>query len=265
MSLFLERQSVQRKRRWGKRLRELERALIAALGIMVGLVALYGLYRVVFLGSIFQVQKIIVDGNWHYLTADWVARLAGVKRGDNLFWMSVSEVHERLRTEPWVKEAAVRRKIPDTLWIFVEEYRPAAIVAAEELYYVDAEGVVVKRVEGNEAKDLPVLTGLATEAGGALAEGERAKLREMLALLAAARGSAFLAQHGIAEIHYDATKGYSVVTRHEPMQVLLGQQALAERVTELDRTMSAVSARGGRIKYMLANEPGRMVVGYRPS
>jgi cell division protein FtsQ len=265
MSLFLERQSVQRRRRWVKGLRQFERVLIAALGVVVGLFALYGLYRVVFLGSVFQVQKIVVDGNWHYLSADWVARLSGIKRGDNLFWMSVGQVHERLSSEPWIKRTAVRRRLPDTLWIYVEENRPAAIAAAGCLFYVDAEGTVIKRVEGGEAKDLPVLTGLSLSESGELAEGEGERLRGMLSLLDLASHSSFIEGRGIAEIHIDAVKGYSIITRREPVEILLGTEALAERMAQLDRMSSAIAAHGGRIKYMLANEQGRMVVGYRPS
>jgi cell division protein FtsQ len=265
MSVFLQRQTVQRRRRWIKRLRQLERALLASLVVLAGLFALYGLYRAVFLGSVFRIEKIVAEGNWRRLNAQSVAWLAGVARGDNLFWMSVAEVHARLREEPWIKEAAVRRKLPDTLWIYVEEATPVGILADGALSYVDSEGRVIVRASGAGEKDLPVFTGISAGAQGDLSEEDAAHLREMVELLPLLQQSTFLQERGIAEVHYDARRGCSIVTRRTPMQVFLGQSDLAERLARIDRMWRVIGERQGRIHYMLANEQGRIVVGYRPS
>ncbi|MFA4874301.1 MAG: FtsQ-type POTRA domain-containing protein [bacterium] len=265
MSVFLERQQVQKKRQWTRRLRQIERGLIAAAVVIAGLVCLYGLYRIIFLGSTFNVKRIVAEGNWHYLTADGVAALSGVNEGDNLFWVSVSDVYKKLRTEPWVKKAAVRRRLPNTLWIYVEEFRPAAIIAADALYYVDAEGDIVKKVEPGEEKDFPVITGIPVTDGTTLASSDATRVGEMLGIIEKFRATRIGGEHDIAEMHYDEVNGYSIMTRREPMQILIGQSDLQERISQIDRMSSAIEARAGRIQYMMANEDGRIIVRYRPS
>ncbi len=265
MSLFLERQQVQKKRQWHKRLRLMERGLLAAAVVIVGFVCLYLLYRVVFLGSTFSVKRIVAEGNWHFLSAQGVAALSGVSEGDNLFWLSVNDVYKKLRSDPWIKEAAVRRKLPDTLGIYVEEYRPVAIVSADALYYVDAEGNLIKRVEPGEEKDFPVLTGISVAEGTTLATSDAKRVNEMLDFITRFRATPFGERHDVAEMHYDEVNGYSLVTRREPMQILIGQSDLPGRLMQIERMSKELEARGDRIQYMLANEDGRIVVRYRPS
>ena len=77
--------------------------------------------------------------------------------------------------------------------------------------------------------------------------------------------SRFGAEQGVAEVHYDELIGYSIVTRREPMQILIGHTNLAGRVKRLDRMIGAIAARQGRIQYMLADEDGRIIVRYRPT
>ena len=265
-SVFLKRQSVRRRRDWTRKLRQVERALLSVVLVFAGVGLLYGLYLVVFLGDTFAVRRIIVDGEWRALSAQGLAELSGVKEGDNLFWISVGEVHRRLRSDPWVKATAVRRRLPDTLWIYVEEYVPAAILASGGgLVYVDGAGVPFKRVEASDNKDYPVLTGIEPGEDATLSDGDAARVREMLALLDLFRTTALGKERDVAEIHFDRMTGYALVTRLQPMQILFGQAALADRMAELAKLQTAIGSRGGRIQYMLANEPGRIIVKYQTS
>ena len=265
-SVFLKRQTVRRHRDWTRKLRQVERALLAVVLVFAGVGLLYGLYLVVFLGDTFAVRRIIVDGEWRALSAQGLAELSGVKEGDNLFWISVGEVHERLRADPWVKATAVRRRLPDTLWIYVEEHAPAAILASGAgLFYVDSEGTPFKRVEATDGKDYPVFTGVELGEDTALSGEDALRVREMLRLIGLFRASQFGRERDVAEIHYDRMTGYALVTRAQPMQILFGQAALADRMAELDRLRTAIGSREGRIQYMLANEPGRIIVKYQTS
>lgn len=265
MSVFLQRQTVRRRRRWGFKLRQVERVLLSVLIVIVGVFALYGLYRMIFLGGTFQVKNIVVEGRFANLSAEGVEQIAGVHRGDNLFWLSVSQVHERLMQAPWVKDAVVRRRLPDTLWVYVEEHDPAAIVAAGELYYVDAQGTLIKRVEAGESTDYILLTGLGLDEQGHLSGEDVARVREMLAVADRFKVGSFGTKHEVAEVHYDTVRGYSLITRREPMQILIGLSELPQRIDQIDTLSRAIVSKGDRIQYMLANENGRIVVRYRQS
>ncbi len=265
MGIFQKRQTVKRKRRWADKLRQIERILLSMLIVVAGFAALYGLYRLVFLGSAFELEKVVVEGNWKRLSPGEVTVLSGARKGDNLFRMSVSDIYDRLNSGPWVKEAAVRRRLPDTLWIYIEEYDPVAIVSSKGFYYVDADGRVVKRLEAGDDKDMPLITGIKLDESGEGIDGGDGNLMGALEILNLFERSRFGGEQGVAEVHYDELIGYSIVTRREPMQILIGHTNLAGRVKRLDRMIDAIAARQGRIQYMLADEDGRIIVRYRPT
>ena len=265
MDVFLKRQDVRRRRQWGQKLRQIERALLSMLIMVVSLAAVYGLYRLVYMGSAFEIERVVVEGSWNKLSGDEIAVRSGVKAGDNLFWISVDDVHERLRNVPWIEEVAVRRRLPDTLHIYVEEFTPVAILAANAFYFVDDDGTLIKEVDAGEGMDLPVLSGLSVTGTGEIGKDDSKRLKDMLSILDVFGRSRFGREDGIAELNYDDVRGYSIVTRNNPIRVLLGKRDLAERVRQVDRMIGAMTADMPPIRYMIANENGRVIVRYRPS
>jgi cell division protein FtsQ len=265
MDVFLKRQDVRKRRQWGKKLRQFERILLSMLVIVAGLAAMYGFYRLVFMGPAFAVKKVVVEGDWRMLSAEKVAALSGVKAGDNLFAISVSDVHKRLGSEPWIEEIAVRRRLPDTLCIYVREYVPVALIAGSDFYYVDGNGVIIKKPDPGEGKDLPVFSGISVAIDGTVS-GENAKrLQVMLGIRDLFDKSRFGRREGLSEVNVDEVKGYSVVTREHPMQILIGESDFEERIRQVDRMINAVTAGRSPIRYMVANEKGRVIVRYRAS
>lgn len=234
--------------------------------ILAGLAALYGIYMLVFLSSYFGISDIVVKGHWEHLDAAGLVEVAEVKQGDNLFLMNVKEVHHRLTNEPWVREAAVRRHLPHTLLITVEEYEPVAIlVKADGMHYVDEDGVVFKALEPRDSKDYPFITGVAgyVETFRIRDEGEKHFVQQAFNIMDAVNELKLGKKLGIAEIHFDPIRGFSVVTDRRPMEILLGSRNLDDRLARLDRMEGNIRKRGGQIRYILADEAGRVIVRYR--
>jgi cell division septal protein FtsQ len=253
MSVFLERQKVRKRKAIGKWFRLVERILFSVAIILGGVALLYGLYLLVFLGPVFSVREINIEGKIVRSTLQSVIDSSGVKEGENLFGINVEKVHENLKANPWISHAAVRRRLPHTIWIYVDEYDPAAVVGTKEgLSFVDHEGTIFKKVEGTDPKSLPVITGIAPE-----------KIKEALSLLSLYEGSSFGQNWGISELHFDNAKGYSIVTEKGPVEILLGQDAYASRLDLLSRWQGVIGRKGGRITYIIANEEKRITVGYR--
>jgi len=125
MSIFLERQEVRKKKQWGAWLKRVERASLAVMIVVAGFVMLYGLYVLVFLGPYFSVADIVVQGRWQHLDVASLVAQSGARAGDNLFFLNVNAVHDRLMENPWVRRTTVRRQLPHTLLIAVEEYVPS--------------------------------------------------------------------------------------------------------------------------------------------
>lgn len=74
--------------------------------------------------------------------------------------VDVSAIRERLLDYGWVKDARVSRRFPDTLVIDIVERKPAALWQDDDrLSLIDAEGVVLDRVQVSRMPDLPLLIG----------------------------------------------------------------------------------------------------------
>lgn len=265
MSVFLERQEVRKRKGWGTILRRVERICLSVMIVLAGLAALYGLYILVFMGSYFAIDDIVVRGHWTRLDAPGLIEISGVKQGDNLFMLGVGEVHNKLMTNPWVREVAVRRHLPHTLMIAVEEYKPVAVVVkAGGMYYVDVDGVMFKQVGAYDDKDFPFITGVREylDLKGNPDDGERTFIKRSIAVLEALEKTSMGKRYGVSEISFDAGCGFMAVMERDALEVLLGMDDVEERIARLDRFTPLIDRRGGTVDYILVDEPGRVIVKY---
>lgn len=104
--------------------------------LSMGLVVLLGLFllwkggnwlldELLYQNGFFAIQRIAIttDG---VIDTDHYRRWAGVQRGDNLLQIDLARVKRDLESVPWVREAAVKRVLPDTLLIRVQERQAIA-------------------------------------------------------------------------------------------------------------------------------------------
>lgn len=75
----------------------------------------------------FNAETIEVTGNTRY-TAEELLEKGDLKIGQNLFRLDKFEVIDRMKTLPYVKEVTIKRKLPNTLSITVEENLPVVWV-----------------------------------------------------------------------------------------------------------------------------------------
>ncbi len=127
--------------------------------------------------------------------------LGGVQRGANLWTLDAAEVARAMAAHPWVKTVDVRRALPDSLQVRVEEHVPAALAVMGDLYVVDADGVPFKKVSGADALDLPLLTGVTREEAARAPEETAARFRGALSLLAA--WDRTVERPGLSEVHLE--------------------------------------------------------------
>ncbi|HEX2236163.1 MAG TPA: FtsQ-type POTRA domain-containing protein [Actinomycetota bacterium] len=143
---------LSRRRRAVQRARRRRMALWGASGAALAAVA-----WVAFWSPLLAVRGIQVSGGRHISRAQVQDATALV--GDNLLLLSTTDVERRVERLPWVKSAAVVRRLPGTVRVEVVERRPAAVLAAEGARWtVDARGRVLS--EGVAAPRLPLLGGV---------------------------------------------------------------------------------------------------------
>ncbi len=148
----------------------------------------------------------------------------------------------------------------------MEEYEPKAVlIKPDGMYYVDAEGAVFKRLGAGDARDFPAITGLQgfDDVIAPSEESERAHVRRALGILDGFRASAMGKRVDVAEIHFDPVRGFSVITERPSLEVLLGTKEIERQIERVNRFDKAIRTRGKDIRYILADEPGRVIVKYR--
>ena len=109
--------------------------------------------------SLFYVNGFEITGNTHF-TDSMVAEMTGLKTGKNLFFETdLRTARYNLLSSPYVKKAVIKRKIPGTVVVDIEEREEFAVLVWEDKSVIlDRDGLVL-RISENEAY-LPVISGL---------------------------------------------------------------------------------------------------------
>ncbi len=188
----------------------------------------------------FAITEISVRGASH-LRPEQIRAELPVHAGDNVFATDLGEVSRALHANPWIADADVARVLPHTLAIEVRERTPVALAELGGLYLVGADGRPFKRASDDEAKDLPVVTGL--DRAGYLADpaGTAAQIRGALAALAT--WSAGGDRPAIRELHLDARGALALHTTDSDTAIELGaiDSDLASRIQTFDAAWSELA------------------------
>lgn len=136
------RRPPQQKRRPKRRMSRRARAVVTVLSLLV-MVAV-AILLCVFL--LFKVGEIEVTGDSPYTNED-IIRICGVKKGDNLYFLSKKEIAETLQTElPYIERAEIVQKIPSTLEIEVTAAKVAACFKDGDSYlYISESNKILER------------------------------------------------------------------------------------------------------------------------
>ncbi len=144
-----------------KRLGEIERKrrhpfwLIVLFIIPLILLSLYGTYRL--LRHLLTVEKIVVRGN-QVLSEEEIKKIAGLREDVSILEIDTSRVYHRLLGSPWIKEAVVRKELPERLIIWLEEATPEAIINRDgRLFLIDDQGVLLEELRKDSHLMLPVI------------------------------------------------------------------------------------------------------------
>jgi len=108
----------------------------------------------------FQVREVTVSGTSRVTYEDVLERLR-LQSGETLFSVNSTELVDRLKSHPWIKEAIVNRALFHTLAVTITERRPAAVLRTPSLnLLLDEEGRVLSVLGEEDDPVLPVLVGV---------------------------------------------------------------------------------------------------------
>ncbi len=124
--------------------------------------AFWGGQKAVKRSAYFRLQKIeITLPKARFLTKERVIKRSGLILGENLFEIDLKKIKTRLELDPWIAKAFVSRKLPDTIYLKVEEERPLAMVSTPSaVWLVNERGEFFAKATLALMKELPALVGL---------------------------------------------------------------------------------------------------------
>lgn len=246
MNTFLKQQAVglrkKRRHRVRKVLLRMEQIgrVVLVWVLIVG--ALYGVYFLIFARSVFTVEQVVIRGDLRVVDEATIRTYAKLQLGEPLFGLSMRAIQERIRAHPWIREVAVRRKLPNTVWIYVAEREAAALLNGTVMSLVDRAGEVFKPAAAGELGDLPVVTGVGNLFVDADGVGHSAELTRLLEIQRMYERHPLADRYGCSEIILDRFGDISIVTEHPAMQLRLGNTPVVEQFDRLYSVLSAVTA-----------------------
>ncbi|MCF8029774.1 MAG: FtsQ-type POTRA domain-containing protein [Desulfohalobiaceae bacterium] len=123
---------------------------VLSLGLLAG-------YRWVTTTPLLALERIEIQGN-EALSDRRIQEIAGLVRGENLFALNMSRIERRLTSSGWIDSVLVRRSLPDTMLLKVEEKKPVFwIKRGEAIYYADKRGRPIAPVRTGLFISLPFL------------------------------------------------------------------------------------------------------------
>ncbi|HHW62080.1 MAG TPA: FtsQ-type POTRA domain-containing protein [Syntrophomonadaceae bacterium] len=121
--------------------------------LLIGLVCIFLFLH----SSIFNITQFKVQGN-KLVSEDEILALAGVKKGENIFRVNKILTARSVEVHPMIKKAEIKRQLPSTLLIEVEERRVWAMIPFQGMFlYVDDEGVCIDRHQ-QSGSAYPIIT-----------------------------------------------------------------------------------------------------------
>jgi cell division septal protein FtsQ len=184
--------------------------------------------------EIFTLENVRVRGVRLVDTSDVLTR-ASLMPGTQLVSLDAGEVAERLRGNPFVKDASVRRRLPNTIDIEVKERRPEAIVARGRVYLTDRDGRLLELVAGRWY-DVPVVSGLSDTAhddGSRWLTGK--SLEELFGFLDVARAACPDLASSISQVEFGARGCVRFTMAASPTVVVMDIENVSGRMQQLCR------------------------------
>ncbi len=246
ISPFRRRRVVQRHRRPASALRLAQLALATLL--VVGLPAVAVGWTAT--TDTFDLRRFELEGSPR-VPEDWLAERLASFEGSHLLALSLAEVRHRVEAHPWVGAVQIRKRLPASLEVRVEERSPAALVRRHgELGYVDASGAVYAPWDPDPTTPDLVL----------VSATEQDEVRRTLQFLALLEREAPRWARALSEIEEVDEQVYRLDVEGLPFPVTVSADGLAQAVADFHRWWPAIVARHGAPRSVDLRLPGRIVI-----
>lgn len=202
--------------------------------ILIGI--LIGTLIYILLSPLFNIKDVTVTGN-NKLSKEEIISLSEIRTEENIFKTSKNDIKNRIKTNPYVENVKIRRKLPDKVEIIVvERVATYMLPFANSYVYINNQGYMLEIT--SQKANLPIITGFSTPEEN-LHEGERllsedlVKLGEVLQIIESANANGI--QELITKIDISNRQDYTIMLEKEKKLVHIGD------VSNLSTKMSYIN------------------------
>ena len=202
--------------------------------ILIGI--LIGTLIYILLSPLFNIKDVTVTGN-NKLSREEIISLSEIRTEENIFKTSKNDIKNRIKTNPYVENVKIRRKLPDKVEIIVvERVATYMLPFANSYVYINNQGYMLEIT--SQKANLPIITGFSTPEEN-LHEGERllsedlVKLGEVLQIIESANANGI--QELITKIDMSNRQDYTIMLEKEKKLVHMGD------VSNLSTKMSYIN------------------------
>jgi cell division protein FtsQ len=205
----------------------------------------------------FAVSEIAVRGNQR-IGRDQLLAWTNLRPKMSIWDANPNRIRARLLEHGDIADAAVRRDFPGRIQVHVRERTPLAIALLDDLYYVDRGGQLMNRLDEDDSRDFPLITGLWKSATDPFNS----------ALLRRAARMVRLCQRegcgtGLSEVNIDAEAGVTIVSLRRPVSVHLGWGNWRSKLGRAVRVLSKWEGRESLLALVDASYAHQVVVRLR--
>lgn len=228
-------------------------ALVAGVSLAVA----WGARRYLVTSPRFALDRVVVEGQ-KTRTKDGLMARAGMKMGENVFSIDLDSAKNKMLGDPYVRSAALTRRLPDTILVVIEERVPAAIVAlGTDTLLVTREGEAFKHLDLGDPSDLPVITGLSPESAESDREGFADSVRRALDVVVDYRQSTLASKMPLQEVHFEPGTGITLSVGSPVTSLVLGGPPFRKKLEQASRVVAELERRGQKLDAVLLDNDAR--------
>lgn len=114
--------------------------VVNRLSYLIGTLAILTLFLSIVLYVIhnrFKIDRITITGNVPHITSEQLSYIAKNRLRGTFFTLDIDRLQSEFSKIPWVKSVVVTRNFPDTITVYVTEYKAVARFGSEDLISPD--------------------------------------------------------------------------------------------------------------------------------
>jgi cell division protein FtsQ len=234
----------------------------AALVLALSTTVAWGARRHVVSSPRFAVQEITVQGA-QQRTAEALEAEAGITKGMNIFAIDMDRARAMLLRDPWIESATLARHLPGKVAIHIVEREIGAIVALPEPYLAARDGHIFKRLEASDPSDLPVITGISSDAAAQDRPGTEHLIVRALDLAGDYEHGPLAARAPLQEIHVSNGGELTLVVGKDGIRLALGLPPYRKKLEEAGKIFAELERRRTHASVVMLDDearPDRVVV-----